>query len=82
MWAIDFPGTYNYGIVAASVLIALIACTAAFWILYRLLSLYPHMETLRIASAVVMTIAVCGMHYTGMIALLIIVVPVVVSAVL
>ena len=70
MLAIDFSGTirYNYGIVAASVLIALIACTAAFWILYRLLSLYPNKEILRIASAITMTIAICGMHYTGKIA--------------
>ncbi len=68
MWAMDFQGNivYNYGVVAASVLIAVIASTAAFWILFRLLSLYPHMEVMRVGSAVVMAIAVCGMHYTGM----------------
>lgn len=53
-------------VVAASVIIAIVAATAAFWILFRLLSLYPEVELLRIVSAVAMTIAVCGMHYTGM----------------
>eukprot|EP01034_Spumella_vulgaris_P032024 gene32024-39558_t len=57
---------WDEGIIAASILIALVASTAAFWILFRLLSLYPHMEFLRIASSLVMALAVCGMHYTGM----------------
>jgi NO-binding membrane sensor protein with MHYT domain len=58
--------TWDEGIVAASVLIAVVASSAAFWILFRLLALFPRHEGLRIASAVVMAIAVCGMHYTGM----------------
>lgn len=57
---------WNYGIVAASVIIALVAATAAFWILFRLLSLFPYMESLRILCSVIMCIAVNGMHYTGM----------------
>jgi NO-binding membrane sensor protein with MHYT domain len=56
---------WDAGIVAASVLIALVAATAAFWILFRLLALYPYMEIFRIASAAVAAIAVNGMHYTG-----------------
>jgi NO-binding membrane sensor protein with MHYT domain len=56
---------WDAGIVAASVLIALVAATAAFWILFRLLALYPYMEVLRIASAIVAAVAVNGMHYTG-----------------
>lgn len=68
MSAIVYDGTieWNAGIVTASVLIAMIAATAAYWILFRLLSIYPHKEYLRLLSAIVMGIAVCGMHYTGM----------------
>ncbi len=69
MSAMSFPGkiTWDYCIMSGSILIALVASTtAAFWILFRLLSLYPHKELLRVGSAAVMTLAVCGMHYTGM----------------
>jgi NO-binding membrane sensor protein with MHYT domain len=57
---------WNYGVIMASVVIALLAATAAFWILFRLLAFFPYIEMLRIACAVVMAIAVNGMHYTGM----------------
>lgn len=57
---------WNWGLVCVSVLIAVGASVAAFWILFRLLSLYPRLETLRIAASAVMAAAVCGMHYTGM----------------
>jgi NO-binding membrane sensor protein with MHYT domain len=57
--------TWNVGIVAASAIIAVVAATVAFWILFRLLALYPHYEILRIAGAVVAAVAVNGMHYTG-----------------
>lgn len=60
--------TWDTGIVAASVIIACLASIAANWILFRLLALYPRREYLRILSAVLMCIAVCGMHYTGMMA--------------
>jgi NO-binding membrane sensor protein with MHYT domain len=67
MSAMVFPGdiTWDYGIVSASIAIALVASTAAFWILFRLLSLYPQKEVLRLGSAAIMTTAVCGMHYAG-----------------
>jgi NO-binding membrane sensor protein with MHYT domain len=67
MWAMSFEGVivWDKGIIAASVLIALIASTAAFWIMFRLLSLYPQLEILRLGSAFVMAVAVCGMHNTG-----------------
>lgn len=42
-----------------------IAATAAYWILFRLLALYPRMEALRFVSACVAALAVNGMHYTG-----------------
>ncbi len=51
---------------AASILIAVAASAAALWIAFRLRSagrwLYPG----RIAAAVVMGLAIVGMHYTGM----------------
>jgi diguanylate cyclase len=57
---------WDIGIVVLSIIIALVASCAAYWILFRLLALYPAMESVRIASACVMTIAVCAVHYTGM----------------
>jgi NO-binding membrane sensor protein with MHYT domain len=63
---IDGVIDWNYGIIMASVIIALVAATAAFWILFRLLAIFPYNEVLRIACAAVMAIAVNGMHYTGM----------------
>jgi hypothetical protein len=68
MVAMKFNGNivWNEGVVAASVLIALFASTAAYWILFRLLVVFPSVEMLRIASAFIAMIAVNGMHYTGM----------------
>lgn len=59
---------WDAGIIAASVFIAVIAATAAFWIIFRVLALYPAVESLRLLSALVMALAVCGMHYTGLMA--------------
>jgi PAS domain S-box-containing protein len=53
--------TYQPWIVAASVVIAIVAATAAFWIAFHLGSGWQ-----RRASSLVMGVAVCGMHYTGM----------------
>ena len=68
MMAMVFDGymEWNAGIVAASCLIALVAATAALWIMFRLLAMFPNLELLRFVCAVVMAIAVSGMHYTGM----------------
>lgn len=68
MAAMQFHGRihWNAGIIFASCFIAIFAATAAFWILFRFLSVYAHYEYLRIISAFIMAIAVCGMHYTGM----------------
>ena len=70
MMAMVFDGymEWNAGIVAASCLIALVAATAALWIMFRLLAMFPNLELLRFVCAVVMAIAVNGMHYTGMVA--------------
>lgn len=59
---------WDVGLVVASVVIAVIAATAAFWIIFRVLALYPAVESLRLLSALVMSLAVCGMHYTGLVA--------------
>lgn len=59
---------WHPGLVTLSVVIAIVASSAAFWIFFRLLSIFPDMELLRIGSAVIMATAVCGMHYTGMVA--------------
>eukprot|EP00401_Gymnodinium_catenatum_P066577 CAMPEP_0117457476 /NCGR_PEP_ID=MMETSP0784-20121206/425_1 /TAXON_ID=39447 /ORGANISM="" /LENGTH=360 /DNA_ID=CAMNT_0005250945 /DNA_START=420 /DNA_END=1499 /DNA_ORIENTATION=+ len=70
MSAMRFQGkiTWNYGYISASVIIAYIAATAAFWILFRLLTIYSTKEILRLSSSLLMALAVCGMHYTGSVA--------------
>ena len=67
MQAIVFPGhiVWDIGIVAASCIIAMIAATAAFWIMFRLLSMFPNFELLRVICSLVASIAVNGMHYCG-----------------
>eukprot|EP00607_Mallomonas_marina_P001539 CAMPEP_0182428586 /NCGR_PEP_ID=MMETSP1167-20130531/23130_1 /TAXON_ID=2988 /ORGANISM="Mallomonas Sp, Strain CCMP3275" /LENGTH=421 /DNA_ID=CAMNT_0024611559 /DNA_START=245 /DNA_END=1510 /DNA_ORIENTATION=- len=57
---------WDIGIIALSVAIAFAVSVVAFWILFRLLALYPYLEWLRVASALVMGLAVNSMHYTGM----------------
>jgi NO-binding membrane sensor protein with MHYT domain len=67
MEAMVFDGkiTWNGGVIAASVIIAIVAASAAFWILFRLLSFFPRLEMLRVAASVVAALAVNGMHYCG-----------------
>jgi NO-binding membrane sensor protein with MHYT domain len=55
---------YRAGTVALSVLIAVVAATAALWFTLRVQNLAA-----TIGAALIMGIAVCGMHYTGMAAL-------------
>lgn len=68
MAACVFPGKIKWqpGIIFAFVMIAVVAAYAAFWIMFRLLSVFPNMEALRLGCAIVMAVAVNGMHYTGM----------------
>jgi NO-binding membrane sensor protein with MHYT domain len=54
---------YSPGVVVASVVIGLIASTAALWIVFFMRGI-----TLRIIASFIMGIAVCGLHYTGMVA--------------
>ena len=67
MWAMRMPDTmhWNPGLVLLSVIIAIVAGTAALWAALRL-----HGGTLiLLGAALVMGVAVSGMHYTGMAAL-------------
>ena len=56
--------TYDPTLFVASVVIAVVAATAALWLAFNL---EGNMQML--AASVVMGIAVCGMHYTGMAAM-------------
>jgi len=53
--------TYSPLLFAASIVIALVAATAALWLAFNMRG-----TAQRFGSAVVMGLAVCGMHYTGM----------------
>jgi NO-binding membrane sensor protein with MHYT domain len=66
MMAIRVPDSlsYNPGLVAASVVIAVIAGIAALWAALRLDSLFS-----TVVASLIMGVAVNGMHYTGMAAL-------------
>jgi diguanylate cyclase (GGDEF)-like protein/PAS domain S-box-containing protein len=64
MAAMRMPGasiSYNPWLVAASVAIAIVAATAAFWLAFRTTKTWE-----RFVAAVVMGLAIAGMHYTAM----------------
>jgi len=64
MAAMRMPGVsigYKPWLVAASVAIAVIAATAAFWLAFRTKKTWE-----RLGAAVIMGIAIAGMHYTAM----------------
>jgi NO-binding membrane sensor protein with MHYT domain len=65
MAAMRLPGTVGYDkrLVAASVVIAVVAATVALWFTTVL-----RRTSVIIGAALVMGVAVCGMHYTGMLA--------------
>jgi len=54
---------WNFGLVALSVVIAVVAATAALWLAFNSSTIGK-----RLAAAVIMGVAVCAMHYTGMLA--------------
>ncbi|WP_188395280.1 putative bifunctional diguanylate cyclase/phosphodiesterase [Oxalicibacterium flavum] len=61
------PGIeYDPLLFALSVLIAVAASGAAIWIAFKLRRNTPHVLITRIAAALVMGLAISGMHYTGM----------------
>lgn len=57
---------FNAGIIVLSSVVAFVTANAAFWILFRALTFWPQYESLRIGSALIMGVAVCGTHYVGM----------------
>lgn len=64
MAAMRMPGVtigYDRLLVVASIVIAVVAATAAFWLAFRTSALWE-----RVAAAVVMGFAIAGMHYTAM----------------
>jgi len=63
MFGMRFGGffVWNWGLVAASVLIAIVAATVALWLASRTSG-----STTRVFAALAMGSAVCAMHYTGM----------------
>lgn len=63
MWALQFQGEISYDttLVALSIVIAVVAATAALWFTLVLKS-----PMLRFVGGLVMGVAVVGMHYTGM----------------
>lgn len=65
MGALTLAGAIHYNpvLVAASVLVAIVAATAALWLTLNLTRPWQ-----RVAAAAVMAVAVCGMHYTAMLA--------------
>jgi NO-binding membrane sensor protein with MHYT domain len=66
MWAMRMPDTMGYGtsLLVASVLMAIVAGTAALWAALRLGSLRH-----TLLASLIMGVAVSGMHYTGMAAM-------------
>jgi two-component system cell cycle sensor histidine kinase/response regulator CckA len=64
---VEATRSYAGPIVAASVLIAIVASLAALWLTFRFRSDVTRRGTLlKICSAVIMGVAISGMHYTGM----------------
>ncbi len=74
MSAMRVAGTVAYRpeLFSASVVIALTAATVALWLAANLTRLWQ-----RIGAAIVMAVAICGMHYTGMMGTVMIAAPVV-----
>lgn len=63
MYGMKFGGyiRWNYPVVGISLIIAVVAATAALWLAFNSASLAR-----RAGAALVMAVAVCAMHYTGM----------------
>lgn len=63
MYGMRFGGyiSWSFLLVAVSILIAVVAATAALWLAFNTKPL-----ALRLLAAVIMAVAVCAMHYTGM----------------
>jgi diguanylate cyclase (GGDEF)-like protein len=60
------PIRYDLPLLILSVVIAIVASGAALWIAFHLRQGAPGVRRLRVAAALVMGLAIAGMHYTGM----------------
>ncbi|WP_428944203.1 putative bifunctional diguanylate cyclase/phosphodiesterase [Pantoea sp. FN060301] len=61
------PGiVWNWNWIALSVVIALVASTAALWLAFKLRQGGGKLALLRAGAATLMGVAIAGMHYTGM----------------
>lgn len=65
---VSTPITWRYGWVSISVLIALLASFCALWLTFRLRHEGARIALMRFGAAVLMGIAIAGMHYSGMMA--------------
>lgn len=69
MAAVEFPGyiTFDGGIICAALLIGLVSAVFAYWLFFRLLSIFPNVELIRIAVPFAGGLAVCGVQYIAII---------------
>lgn len=58
--------SWNMNIVSLSVVIAIVASGAAIWLAFHLRHRHKGVFINRVAAALVMGLAICAMHYTGM----------------
>ena len=68
MMSMEFQGkiTYNPGMVALSVIVAILAVIGGFWVFFRVLSVFPSLDILRIVCALNGMFSLSGVHYIGM----------------
>jgi hypothetical protein len=68
MTAMEFDGHINWNIplVCVTAFIAYVGSVSIFWILMRVMVLYPSMEVLRLLSAVICGLGILGVHEVGM----------------
>ncbi|CAM9363247.1 unnamed protein product, partial [Ectocarpus fasciculatus] len=55
----------DLGLSVASTIVAIVGSVVSFWVLFRVLALYPEYEKFRLMYIVVVTATICGMHFTG-----------------
>lgn len=64
---LDATVSFDLEIVAISVLVAVAASCAALWIMFALIeNRSRYLGILKIGAGLIMGVAICGMHYTGM----------------
>ncbi len=59
--------TYDTTLLVLSIVIAIVAACAALWIMFTLVdNRSRHLGKLKLGAGMIMGVAICGMHYTGM----------------